>query len=600
MRLWQWNLGLLEKLSAKAVQTLALITLTSTAALAIDAGSVGQSASPVSEKQNYNNQDRNVNLKKADQMDSRSRAENMPEAGAVHQYGFGLGSEATVKLAEQKNSDQVGSKQSGAAGSSTMTVEASDTEKESGGPYAYSQFSKATGANAGMMNYFLNREQDVQPVQFSTAGGDFIAGYPFASMGGASGSCSGSGCGVSGSPATNNMGGLAAAHGANVDSQLASDPQSQCNQAKANALGNQACSASNAGEDALLCLINALDGMSIHLINVANEESGTPCSSLQISKTYSNAVYMVQKMYKACFLPMVLVFLVPGALLTNMKGMIQFGILKGNDEDTSSPIAGLLRSVIAIFLIPATQLIISYMVDIGNSLQSACTPYVNVPLIVLWAEEQVQIFKADQQGNPIKNLPNVPFAPWRGKFAGMPIRGAILEQVSGMDAALSELSNECLHLLSEGLTITHAFQVVMICYLFLLGPMAAAFFAWPGVGRDLFRRAFSTWVDGVVVLSLWKFWWNIVLICMTIRCESGTLNPFDPFEVYYLVAFCCILMFVPFNPFDFKPGEIVSHALEKAQSVAAKVAQGGKGGGGGGGGGGDGGGCGGKAAAIGG
>ena len=309
---------------------------------------------------------------------------------------------------------------------------------------------------------------------------------------------------------------------------------------------------------------------------------------------------MVQKMYKNCFLPMVLVFLVPGALMTNTKTMINFGILKGSDEDTVSPFTGILRSIIAIFLIPATQLIVSYMVDIGNSLQSACRPYVSVPLIVLWAEEQVVIFKSDQQGNPIKNLPNVVMAPWRGKFAGMPIKGAILEQVSGLDGALSELANECLHLLSEGLTITHAFQVVMLCYLFLLGPLAAAFFAWPGVGKDLFRRAFSTWVDGVVILCLWKFWWNIVLIVMTIRCESGALNPFDPFEVYYLVAFCCILMFVPFNPFDFRPGEIVSHALEKAQSVAAKVAQGGKGGGGGGGGGGDGGGCGGKSAAIGG
>ena len=59
-----------------------------------------------------------------------------------------------------------------------------------------------------------------------------------------------------------------------------------------------------------------------------------------------------------------------------------------------------------------------------------------------------------------------------------------------------------------------------------------------------------------------------MLICMTVRLQSGGVNPFDPFEVYYLVAFLCIMMFVPFNPFDFKPGEIVGHALEKAQAVA--------------------------------
>jgi hypothetical protein len=67
---------------------------------------------------------------------------------------------------------------------------------------------------------------------------------------------------------------------------------------------------------------------------------------------------------------------------------------------------------------------------------------------------------------------------------------------------------------------------------------------------------------------------------MTARLEQTGVNPFDPFEVYWLAAFLCILMFVPFNPFDFKPGEIVSGAMEKAQQVAAKVAQSSKGGGG--------------------
>lgn len=590
--------GFLKGLFSATTAVVSAATLAlglSCSALAIDAGNVGQSASPVTEKKNYNSQERNANLAKAEQMDSKGKAENLPEAGSDHQYGMGLGSEKTEHLSEQIYSDRGGSG-SGAGSGVKVMVEMSNEDKAVGNGF-FNQFSTANGANAGSMQLLLDRKLQVSPLEIGTTSADVLAGGPFATLsGGGGGSCSAAG-GCPGSPVTTQWAAESGGYNASIGPQMSGNPNGQCNQAKANALGNMCSSASAAGEDALECLINALDGMSIHLINVANEEAGSPCSSLAISKTYSNAVYMVQKMYKNCFLPMVLLFLVPGALLTNTKTMIQFGILKGSDEDTVSPFTGILRSMIAIFLIPATQLIVSYMVDIGNSLQSACTPYVNVPLIVLWAEEQVVLFKEDQQGAPIRNLPNVVMAPWRGKFAGMPIKGAILEQVSGMDAALSELANESLHLLSEGLTITHAFQVVMICYLFLLGPLAAAFFAWPGVGRDLFRRAFATWVDGVVVLSLWKFWWNIVLIVMTIRCESGALNPFDPFEVYYLVAFCCILMFVPFNPFDFKPGEIVSHALEKAHAVASKVAQGGKGGGGGGGGGG---GCGAKAGAVGG
>ena len=556
------------------------------------------SASPVTEKQNFNAKDSNKELANAEKHNQMGPAQNKPDAGSNHQYGMALGPVPSQNQSKQIFSDKGGGASGASGGGNVPSIETSN-QATALLDTPYTEASRSTGAQAGVVKDFLGRKETVTPFKMGTPSDDFLATGMFGDGGTGSGACSGA-CGASGRQTTGGV--EAAAKGAEVitNSQVNADPKAQCSQAKANAAGNQCSSASAAGEDAIECLINALDGMGIHLINVANEDAGTPCSSRQISKTYSQAAYMVQKMYKNCFLPMVLVFLVPGALMTNTKTMINFGILKGSDEDTVSPFTGILRSIIAIFLIPATQLIVSYMVDIGNSLQSACRPYVSVPLIVLWAEEQVVIFKSDQQGNPIKNLPNVVMAPWRGKFAGMPIKGAILEQVSGLDGALSELANECLHLLSEGLTITHAFQVVMLCYLFLLGPLAAAFFAWPGVGKDLFRRAFSTWVDGVVILCLWKFWWNIVLIVMTIRCESGALNPFDPFEVYYLVAFCCILMFVPFNPFDFRPGEIVSHALEKAQSVAAKVAQGGKGGGGGGGGGGDGGGCGGKSAAIGG
>ena len=94
--------------------------------------------------------------------------------------------------------------------------------------------------------------------------------------------------------------------------------------------------------------------------------------------------------YKACFLPMAILFLLPGAIITNAKVMVSFGILKNaNDEDAVNPFAGIFRSIIAIFLIPATQVIISYMVDVGNSLEYSCQPYISIPLIIVWAEEQV-------------------------------------------------------------------------------------------------------------------------------------------------------------------------------------------------------------------
>ena len=133
--------------------------------------------------------------------------------------------------------------------------------------------------------------------------------------------------------------------------------------------------------------------------------------------------------------------------------------------------------------------------------------------------------------------------------------------------------------MSQGLEILNGFQFVMMCYLFLMGPIAAALFAWPsGVGRSLFTRVFASWLDGVVVLSLWKFWWCIILLCMAIRLQQG-IDPTNQYEMYYFTAFMGILVVAPFQPFEFHPGEIVGQLLDKAHSGGASGGGGGAGGG---------------------
>jgi hypothetical protein len=342
---------------------------------------------------------------------------------------------------------------------------------------------------------------------------------------------------------------------------------------------SQGSRGSSAGEDSQVQSQTAFESYIDYLINVANEEAGAACSSRAVSKTYANVVWMVQQMYKQCYIPMAILLLLPGAIITQVKVFTHTGFFvepRMPDPDLASPFIGIARAMVAIFLIPATQLAVSYCIDIGNSLEDVCQPYVSLPLIEMWCQEQIQVLDPNQQGNPVQNIPNIPQAPYRGKFAGMPVGGAILEQMSDMDIALMELVNECYHMLSMGMCVISGFQLVMMCYLFLLGPLAAAFFAWPQVGRTLFRQAFSVWLDAVVVLSLWKFWWNVTLVCMTVRLESGGVDPYNPFEVYYLIAFFAILLVMPFNPFDFHGSALVGFIEGKAAGVVGKVAQGGK------------------------
>src|SRR5262249_52547516 len=157
----------------------------------------------------------------------------------------------------------------------------------------------------------------------------------------------------------------------------------------------------------------------------------------------------------------------------------------------------------------------------------------------------------------------------------------IFERQSYLTTNLQNVFNTINNMISQGLAILNGFQIILMCYLFLIGPIAAAFFAWPaGVGRDLFKKTFSTWMDGVVVLALWKFWWCIVLLCMSVRLSSGNINVNDQFEMYIYTSFMALLLFVPFQPFDFRPGEIVGKVLEKAAQGGAGGAGGPLGGGG--------------------
>lgn len=368
--------------------------------------------------------------------------------------------------------------------------------------------------------------------------------------------------------------------------ELANDPVKRMHQAQTEAAAKQSDAANNAAECAEGSGDMAFLNITQYLINVANEEAATPTASRNPFKTHSQAVWMVQQMYKKCYIPMAILLLLPGAILTQVKSLVGFGMLGARDEDCVHPFTGILRAMIAVFLIPATQLTISYVIDVGNSVTHCVVEELNkhggIECIYKWAHEQTYNNTEPQYQNHMVNDQPERGDAEIGKISGKAEKSMLWEKQTNLSSTMQMWFNTLNNVLAQGLLIINAFQLVMICYLFLLGPVAAAFFAWPaGVGRDLFRKCFASWLDGVVILCLWKFWWNIVLLCMAIRLNSGYVtNPTDEWEMIMFTAFMAILTFVPFNPFEFRPGEIVSHILEKAQQHAAKAGQTGAGAGG--------------------
>jgi hypothetical protein len=341
----------------------------------------------------------------------------------------------------------------------------------------------------------------------------------------------------------------------------------------------------------------------IPLINIANEDAWQPCAADAPFKKYENAAWMVGKMYKEVYIPMAILFLLPGAVMTQVKVIVRTGFMfGGNDEDQASPFSGIMRAVIAVFLIPATQLFVSYTIDVGNSLTFEVTQFkldgakaLDLDRIYDWKRKQT--YNVDPK-NKMNHVRNIKDAQHQGKMKLDPEGKTKFENQHFVTSTGQQWFNTLNSLLSQGMVCLNAFQFVMIEYLFLLGPIAAALFAWPGVAGDAFKKVFANWMNGVVLVTLWKFWWSIILLAMSIRLylvnqDGGIPSADDPYEMFMAAAFGAMLMYIPFNPFDFRPGDLVSSVLEKAQQNvskggggAASVGSAGSAGGGGGSGGG--------------
>ncbi len=391
----------------------------------------------------------------------------------------------------------------------------------------------------------------------------------------------------------------------------------------------------------------AFDTVKESLINVANERASVPTSGRGGGQqSYGEAIFIVQQMYKTFFLPVAILLLLPGAVMVQMKGMVTHLFL-GGDEDSASPLTGIIRAIIAIFLIPATQLIVSYSIDVGNALAGAVSDpsrgWIQDGTVLSWASEQMfappignaanavriegggantsegdaaaglgtgqagenfgnqAVGQGLEQGgggqgqggggsfsailgvppgNPAVGLLDSFFAflfgrgpqapgpldagAGQGKSAGQLEGQVVPENSLWLTAAMQAAFNTSAHVMSSALLILAQYQLVFMCYLFLLGPIAAALYAWPSGIGTLFNRVFSNWVDAVLVLALWRFWWCVILAIMTQRVVFLQPNAAAPAEMMVFNCFMALLLYIPFQPFNFHPGPMVTKVLDKA------------------------------------
>lgn len=345
--------------------------------------------------------------------------------------------------------------------------------------------------------------------------------------------------------AQNNYLALGSYLSATMSIERSASPEQQMAAAAAQFQSQQQGIANASANGAVKALEQLMPKLNISLINVASEEAGEPFAAGPFRKL-SQAVWMIQQLFKTVYLPVSLLFALPGVVLTQFK----VTALRGHDADgAAGPLSGLIRAFIAIILIASTQLTVSYAIDIGNSLTGEVMQFTTASEIVDWFQQQVD---ADAQA-----------AQSQGQSSSAPE----LDPQPHMAQTLMMLLNGLDMILCDWLLIMVAFQTVLICYLLLLGPLASCFFAWPSEVGTLFRPVYANWASALAHLVMWRFWWAIITLCMTTRIswliESGQFDPNSEWEMLMSTCFLLMMSYIPFMPFDFRVGDMVDQLLSK-------------------------------------
>ncbi len=290
------------------------------------------------------------------------------------------------------------------------------------------------------------------------------------------------------------------------------------------------------------------------------------------------------------FIPMAILLLLPGAVLAQVKAIVAQGSPSWAQAD--SPIEGITRSIVAVFLIPATFLVINYGIDVSNSITFTI------------ADEYKRIFGTDmyedaichekrafannpanrnenaihQEEQPVNRGTSV----W-SSFEGLnstvreydPCLGVDNTRVPDENAVQAKNFNRLAKgMANTGLTaawnIMSAFQMAYLYYLWCMGPIAAALWVWP-IGP--MRGALRSWIEGVITLCFWSLFWNttvLLLACFKGVGDDGSI---------IVTALNTLANLSVKKAFDF--AGLIAEAGNAASSEMQKAMSGGGGGGGG-------------------
>ena len=293
------------------------------------------------------------------------------------------------------------------------------------------------------------------------------------------------------------------------------------------------------------------------------------------------------------FIPMAVLLLLPGAVLAQVRAIVAQGSPAIVGE--VNPFEGIIRSIVAIFLIPGSYLVVNYGIDVSNSIRhTISSEFQRIFGADMYELAKCSIKRSYVINDPRSNrnaiehseTPHIEnhdvWAPYESLSLGLrifdPCLGVDESRVPDEDVRQVKPVNRLLVNAvgaAEGLTwnIMCAFQVVFLYYLWCMGPIAAALSVWP---LSQLRDAFKNWCEGVIVVCFWTLFWHTIILLLAAFKGVGDTGSL------YVSALLMMAIQAVKSAFDF--AGLVGSASGMASQMANKAMQGGGGGGGSGGG----------------
>lgn len=256
------------------------------------------------------------------------------------------------------------------------------------------------------------------------------------------------------------------------------------------------------------------------------------------------------KLRNNIFVPIAVLLLVPGAVLTQTKVMMSAG---NPVIEAGNPFEGILRAVVAMCFIAGSYLIINYGIDFSNSISHTIQEFYKAQF---GTDMYADAFKGQQRAFPSRqaaeNKNSLSFLPGLAPMSPFPAGNDVtglsgLENqlfnnktfsADGTQQAIEGMTDELmpssevvarLAVFGSNMAVTTVwdllctFQLIYLHYLFLVGPIMAAIWVYPI--RQL-REAWPTWVVGVITLCFWSLFWNTAVLLMALFNNADATGTF--------------------------------------------------------------------------